>query len=133
MPVVLSDHNCEGHAQAIFRELDTLGYTELLSMQLLLFSDIGLPPDAEDELVWNICQANDYFLLTGNRNATHGSRSLEMTTRRRLTAESLPVLTIGDLRRATRDVDYIRKCATRLAEIVLDTENYRGVPRLYLP
>ena len=133
MPVVLSDHNCEGHARAIFRELDKLGYTDLLSLRLLLFSDIGLPVNAEDELVWATCQTNGYLLLTGNRNATDGSRSLEMIMRRLVTADSLPVLTISDVRRVMRDADYIRQCATQLANIVLNVERLRGVSRLYLP
>ncbi len=133
MPILLSDHNCEGHAQAIFRELNRLGYTELLELRLLVFADIGLPLDAEDELVWTTCQTRGYFLLTGNRNASDDSRSLEMTMRRLVTADALPVLTISDLRRVMRDAEYVKRCATQLAEIVLNAERFRGVTRLYLP
>ena len=79
------------------------------------------------------CQTNGYLLLTGNRNATDGSRSLEMIMRRLVTADSLPVLTISDVRRVMRDADYIRQCATQLANIVLNVERLRGVSRLYLP
>ncbi|MBE2240347.1 MAG: ACP S-malonyltransferase [Caldilineaceae bacterium] len=133
MPDVLSDHNCEGHARSIFRELDKLGYQSLLDLRLLVFADIGLPPEADDETVWTTCQQRGYLLLTGNRNTSAAGASLELVMRRLATDEVLPILTIGDLRRALRDPDYIRSCATTMAEIVLNLERFRGVPRLYLP
>ena len=45
----------------------------------------------------------------------------------------LPVLTISDLLRARHDRGYVRRCATTLAETVLNIDLFRGVLRLYLP
>jgi hypothetical protein len=133
MQIVLSDHNCEGQARAIFRALDTGGYLKLIPMELRLFVDVGLSASAEDAAVWQHCQDNGFVLLTGNRKTSDGERSLESTIRRLRTAESLPVLTISNLRRVLSDPAYCQDCSLRLAEVILNIETYRGVHRLYLP
>jgi hypothetical protein len=51
MPIILSDHNCEGHAQEIIFALNRTGLDELATIQLMLFSDIGLPFNTDDEVV----------------------------------------------------------------------------------
>ena len=134
MQTILSDHNCEGHAKAIF---DVLLYDntwlELLPMQLKWFQQIGLSNNATDEEVWRLCQARGYLLLTGNRTADDGEASLELSVRRLITPDSLPVLTIGNLRRVNADPAYCRACAERLAEIVDELHKYRGVTRLFIP
>jgi len=134
MQVILSDHNCEGQARAIF---DTLLYDgtwlELVPMQLKWFQQIGLPIKAKDEEVWQLCQEHGYLLLTGNRTADDKERSLEFTIQRLVTPDSLPVLTVGNLKRVSADPDYCKACAERLAEIVDELHKYRGVTRLYLP
>lgn len=133
MQIVLSDHNCEGQARAIFRTLDTRGYLQLIPMELRLFADAGLSSSAADATVWQYCQDGDLLLLTGNRNTSDGEQSLESTIRRLNTSNSLPVVTISNLRRVLADPAYCEDCALRLAEVVLDLEIYRGVHRLYLP
>ena len=133
MQIVLSDHNCEGQARAIFRALDTGGYLRLMPVELRLFVDVGLSADAEDVVVWQFCQENRFVLLTGNRKTSDGEQSLESTIRRLSTADSVPVLTISNLRRVLVDPTYCQNCALRLAEVLLDIEVYRGVHRLYLP
>ena len=67
------------------------------------------------------------------RSRRDGRKSLELIVRRLVTPTSLPVLTIGNLRRLDSDPVYRRRCAERLAEIVDDIERYRGATRLYLP
>lgn len=133
MQIILSDHNCEGQARAIFRVLDTGGYLQLIALELRLFVDVGLPVDAEDVAVWQFCQDNGFVLLTGNRKTSDGERSLERTIRRLSTSDSLPVLTIGNLRRVLTEPPYCQDCAIRLAEVMLNIETYRGTQRLYLP
>ncbi|PKO22711.1 MAG: ACP S-malonyltransferase [Chloroflexi bacterium HGW-Chloroflexi-1] len=133
MQIVLSDHNCEGQARALFRAFDTGGYLKLIPMELRLFVDVGLSASAEDAAVWQYCQDNGCVLLTGNRKTSDGERSLESTIRRLRTSESLPVLIISNLRRVLTDPAYCQDCALRLAEVILDIETYRGVHRLYLP
>ncbi|HHY53863.1 MAG TPA: ACP S-malonyltransferase [Chloroflexi bacterium] len=133
MPGILSDHNCEGQARIIFQELDRIGYSALLDLHLLVFADVGLDVDANDELVWTTCQSYGYLLLTGNRNTSDGDESLEVTMRRLAHDHVIPVLTISDLRRVQQDRDYAQRCATTLAEVVLNLDLFRGVLRLYLP
>ena len=134
MQTILSDHNCEGQAKAIF---DALLYDntwlELVPMQLKWFQQIGLSNKATDEEVLRLCQEQGYLLLTGNRTADDGEASLELSVRRLITPDSLPVLTIGNLRRVNADPAYCRACAERLAEIVDELHKYRGVTRLFIP
>lgn len=134
MQVILSDHNCEGHAEAIFNMLryDEL-WLELVPMELVWFYQVDLSDKANDEAVWRLCQERGYLLLTGNRTADDGNASLEMSVRRLVTPESLPVLTIGNLQRVLADPNYCRACSERLAEIVDDLPKYRGVTRLFIP
>lgn len=133
MQVVLSDHNCEGQARAIFRTLAHNGYLDLMPLELRLFADVGLAEDINDEDVWRFCQRNDLLLLTGNRKTTDGPHSLEMVIRRDATPHSLPAITISSLRRVLNDPDYRDRCAQRLAEIVLDIDSYRGLYQVYIP
>ncbi|MDM8525555.1 hypothetical protein QUF80_19470 [Desulfococcaceae bacterium HSG8] len=61
-----------------------------------------------------------------------GKDSLEQTIRDETTSASLPVLTIGNTGRMT-ERNYREKCANRLAEIIYDIEQYKGVSRLFIP
>lgn len=134
MQVVLSDHNCEGQAKALFdllRDDDT--WLELSPMKLIWFHDIDLPVSAADEMVWKLCQDKGYLLLTGNRTNDDKEKSLEFAIRTLMTPNSFPVVTIGNLKRVIPDPEYRRKCAERLAEIVYDIDNYRGTMRVYIP
>lgn len=134
MQVIISDHNCEGQAEAIFNVLryDEL-WLELVPLELVWFHQVELSDRASDETVWRLCQEQGYILLTGNRTADDGKASLEMSVRRLVTPDSLPVLTIGNLQRVLADPIYCRACAERLAEIVDELPKYRGITRLYLP
>lgn len=133
MQIILSDHNCEGQAQQIIFALNRIGLAVMVPVQLLLFSDVGLPFNASDEVVWQLCQDENYLLLMGNRRVADGEDSLELTIRRLYAPDILPILTIGDLNRIFYDRDYCEQCAESLAEIVLDLDTLRGVTRLYLP
>lgn len=134
MQIVLSDHNCEGQAKAIF---DILHYDdiwiELSPMKLIWFRDIELPITASDEAVWRFCQQHGYLLLTGNRTNRDKAKSLEFTIRTLLTPSSLPVVTIGNLNRVIPDLVYRQQCAERLAEIVYDLRNFHGTMRIFIP
>ena len=133
MQVILSDHNCEGHADAIFQALRHRGLIPTFPMQLMFFSEVGLHPKASDREVWIFCQEHNYLLLTGNRTASDGARSLERVIHAFVKEDSLPVITIGNLRRVMADAEYCWRCAENLAEIVLDLDRVRGTPRLYIP
>lgn len=134
MQVILSDHNCEGQAEAIFNVLRyDATWLGLVPMKLCWFHEIGLSIKAKDEAVWRLCQEQHYLLLTGNRTTKDGERSLEIAVQRLVMPDSLPVLTIGNLKRVTSDPRYCQACAERLVEIVDELHKYRGIPRLYLP
>jgi hypothetical protein len=53
--------------------------------------------------------------------------------REEIPTTSLPVITIGNADRLLNDPEYRERCATRLVEIVLDIDDYRGVSQLFIP
>ena len=61
MQYILSDHNCEGQAEAIFDALRNRGFFPLLPMTLVQFRDVGLDFSANDRDVWQFCQENGYL------------------------------------------------------------------------
>jgi hypothetical protein len=69
MQYILSDHNCEGQAEAIFDALRHRGFFPLVPMTLVQFRDVGLDISTDDREVWQFCQENHHLLLTGNRTA----------------------------------------------------------------
>lgn len=134
MQIILSDHNCEGQAKTIF---DFLRYQaewlQLVPMDLKLFRDVELRHTDDDQIVWQFCQEQGYILLTGNRSTKDGEKSLEYQIRHLATADCLPVLTIGNLKRVQADKIYCRRCAERLVDIVADLRRLRGTVRLFIP
>lgn len=134
MRIILSDHNCEGQAEALFNLLRYQSdWLELVPMELKRFDDVGLAYTADDRVVWQLCQEQSYLLLTGNRSTKDGIKSLEYQIRDLATPDCLPVLTIGNLKRVLPDIEYRRRCAVRLAEIVDELHLYHGTIRLFLP
>lgn len=111
--------------------LSSEGWGEMLSLEMLMFADVGLKLDSSDRTVWRFVQEKGMLLLTSNRNMK-GKDSLEQTLREENRSDSLPVLTIGDTD-SVNISEYREKCATRIAEIILDVENYLGTSRLFIP
>jgi len=93
---------------------------------------IDLNKGTDDEKLWRFCQDNNCLLITGNRSGSDGKESLEHVIRYLLNSTSLPVLTIGNLKRVLPDPEYCTNCAERLADIISELDKYRGVTRLYL-
>ncbi|MCE7986204.1 MAG: ACP S-malonyltransferase [Caldilinea sp. CFX5] len=133
MQQILSDHNCEGQAELLFQTLRYTGYLSFMAMELLNFADIGLPHSTDDEVVWQLCQERGYLLLTGNRTGTDQDEALEFVIRRYVTPNTLPVITISNLKRIKPNPLYRKRCAESLAEMVFDLARYRGVTRLFIP
>lgn len=131
---ILSDHNCFGQTNAIYkayrRDADL---AELVSLELYRFEDVGLSISADDLEVWQFCQRNHILLVTGNRSNDDNELSLESVIRAEFKPTSLPVITIGNLKRVIPNLKYRNACAERLATIVFDLDDYRGRMRLYLP
>ena len=131
--IILSDENCEGQAESIFRELTRLGFVDLLGLELKTLSQVGLRKGVDDEAIWRYCQEHRCLLLTGNRTTKDGVKSLEYTIQHLVVPTSLPVLTISNLKRVVPDPMYRERCAVRLAEIIMELEElHLGVTRLYL-
>lgn len=131
MTTILLDHNLSGDVVFLQRSLAKIGWLELVPIQFVTFSEVGLPVESNDREVWRFVQEKRMLLLTDNRNMA-GENSLEQTLREEVIANSLPIITIGT-RDKLEDVDYRDKCANRLVEIVVDLDRYLGYRRLFIP
>jgi hypothetical protein len=131
MITVLVDHNIEGQAALLWRTVVAEGWLDLDVLQLVTFTDLDLPFDSTDRVIWHFAQEHTMILLTDNRNMD-GNDSLEQTIREDNRSDSLPVITIGDVSRII-EKSYREACVTRLAEIILYLDTYRGTGRLYIP
>jgi predicted nuclease of predicted toxin-antitoxin system len=127
----LSDHDIEGYAQLLWGTLASVGWLDLMRLELTTFREIGLLVNRNDREVWRFAQANGLMLITNNRNMKD-ENSLEQTIREENELNSLPVLTIGNVERVT-DVSYREQCADALVEISLDLEKHLGRGRIYIP
>jgi hypothetical protein len=127
----LADHNIEGQAALLWEALNREGWLELFPLRLETFARVGLSLESSDRAVWRFVQERGMILLTDNRNREDDD-SLEQTIAAENTPSSLPVLTIGNARRMV-EREYRDRCATRLCELFLDLDNYRGTGRLFIP
>ncbi|MCC6299209.1 MAG: ACP S-malonyltransferase [Anaerolineales bacterium] len=128
---ILLDHHLKKQGILLWATMGSEGWLKLLDIPMLTFEDVGLAINANDREVWRFAQEKQLILLTGNRNS-EGSDSLERTIREENTASSLPVITIGVIRRMEERA-YREQCAERLVEIILNLEDYLGVGRIYIP
>jgi predicted nuclease of predicted toxin-antitoxin system len=127
----LADHDIEGYAQLLWGAIASIGWLELISLELTTFQEIGLPRTSNDREVWRFAQANRLILITNNRNMKDAN-SLERTIREENQPDSLPVLTIGKINRLA-DLEYRELCADLLVEISLNLQNHLGRGRIYIP
>ena len=108
------------------------GWLDLFPVRFIFLEEVELPVNSSDRVVWRFAQANQMILLTANRRMK-GEDSLEQVLREENTANSLPVVTIGDADRVLNDLDYRELCVNRLLEIVLYIDNYIGSRRIFIP
>jgi hypothetical protein len=127
----LVDYNLDGYAAVLLGLLTSRGWLDLFPLRFVTFREAGLAMDSNDRVVWTYAQTNQMVILTANRNRK-GEDSLEQVMREENTWASFPIITIGDLTRFDES-DYRDRCADRLAEIVIDLDNYMGVGRLFIP
>lgn len=131
MITFLSDHNIEGQIALLWRTFDSEGWLSLTGANLATFYDVNLPINSSDRAVWDFVQSRGMLLITGNRNMK-GDDSLEQTIREQNHPTALPVLTIGNVERLLES-EYRKRCAIRLAEIVMYLDDDRGIGRLFVP
>ncbi|MGH9837399.1 MAG: ACP S-malonyltransferase [Blastocatellia bacterium] len=128
---VLVDHNMEGQARLLFDELNREGWVEIIRIEFVYFSTLNLPLDTDDTTIWRLAQESDLVILTDNRNQKDDT-SLTATIARENTATSLPVITVGSVKRLA-EADYRLEAATKLADILSYLENNLGTGRLFIP
>jgi chemotaxis response regulator CheB len=132
--LVLADNDVGGAVAVLRRVLESaenaVAY-EILEVTFTDFESLGLPRDAADRTVWQACQAADAVLITGNRSG--GPDSLDQVIRELSDEASLPVLTIADQRRVTRDAVYANACVMRLLDFLDRLDSLRGTGRLFIP
>jgi hypothetical protein len=121
-----------GHAVILLGSLTASGWLDLISIQFVLFEELGLAMDSDDRVVWRAAQSNQMILLTANRSMK-GENSLEQVMREENNAISLPVVTIGNIDRLLAETNYREQCVNRLVEIVVDIEDLRGARRIFIP
>ena len=131
MNTILVDQDIEGQVLILWGSLAAEGWLDLYSLQLVTFSQVGLPVDSSDRTVWRFAQTHGMMLLTHNRNM-NDEDSLEHTIREENTPTSLPVITIGRVERL-RERSYRERCVVRLVEIGLEIEQYLGTGRIFIP
>lgn len=128
---ILLDHNLVGDGDLLMGTLAKAGWLDLVPLELVTFTEVGLLQDASDREVWQFVQAQRMLLLTDNRNM-EGADSLEQVLREEVTATTYPVLTISKRSRLD-DPQYREQCAARIVAIVVDLELYLGCSRLFIP
>jgi hypothetical protein len=135
VPVILIDANIEGQGAHIWMRMRTAEWREFttaLDVTFRTFGEIGLDPASADDVVWRLCQAEGYYLLTSNRNEERED-SLEATLRREGTPNSLPVFTLPLPDRVYHSPTFLDRVVEKLLDYVLFADNIRGTQRLYLP
>lgn len=131
---VMADNDVGG-ALTIIRHIlqsaERAEYTALVGLEFPEFEALGLSRAAPDRTVWQVCQAGDVVLVTGNRAG--GGESLDGVIRELSDASRLPVMTIADVQRLLRDPAYAEAAALRLLGYVERIDSVRGTGRLYVP
>ena len=131
---VVADNDSIGAVAAIRRIIESPAWETLLVEIPIEFSDfasLSLAPSASDQDVWRTCQRAAVVLITSNR--VGGEHSLTEVIARLGDELSLPVVTIGNRRRAERDRDYAESCAFALLDLIDKIESLRGTGRLFIP
>lgn len=131
MVTILIDHNIEGQAELLWAAIEAAGWMEVEEIKFVRFNAVGLAYDSPDRAIWRFAQSRQMYLLTSNRNKK-GDDALEQTIDEENTATSLPVITVGSVKRL-RQHDYREECADRLVEIVFYPQPYLGTGRQFIP
>lgn len=135
MPGIMADNDVRGQLKYLLRLIRKGTWGELWEDLKVLeksFEDLGLSPEAPDVEIWKACQEHDVILFTGNRNL-EGPDSLEAAIRTLNQPGSLPVITLSEPKRVTRDRDYAERVIDQLMNYLVYLENTLGAGRLYVP
>ncbi len=131
---ILSDHNIEGHVEALVAILKSetwRDFWDYLNITALSFASLGISINISDRDLWHYCQTHELVLITANRN-NDDLDSLEATMRQYNQATSLPVITIADSEEFGRDREYASEVSQRTVEYLLEIDLHRGTRRIYV-
>jgi hypothetical protein len=103
-----------------------------LGLRVESFVTLQLAFDSPDALVWRLCQREELILVTGNRNADNAD-SLEPVIRTENQPTSLPVATLANPERISRDRHYAEIAAESLLGYLIRIDDFRGAGRIYVP
>jgi hypothetical protein len=132
---ILADNDVVGQVDYLVALMQAEPWREFwddLALALFHFEDFGLSATATDQEIWELCQAEEVVLVTGNRTLS-GPDSLEATIRDRNTADCLPVFTIADVQRVNASKSYAEEVVEALIDYLQRINTIRGAGRLYLP
>jgi Neuraminidase (sialidase) len=128
---ILVDLNIQGEAALLFATIQETGWIEILELEFVYFSQTPLAENDDDATVWRYAQAQNFLLLTDNRNR-HGQNSMQATLERENHSQALPVLTVGNKKRLN-ETEYRLKVALAIADVAFYLDNYRGTGRVFIP
>lgn len=128
---ILVDNDLSGHLDYLVAAVQEAGWGQDLALEFKRLRDCGLPDNCPDQEIWRYAQAQQWLIVTHNRN-NKGPTSLHATIARENTLASLPVVTISD-KEKLKQVDYRERIADRLIEIIIYPERYLGIGRIFVP
>jgi hypothetical protein len=131
----LADVNIEGHVARVLSLMRSEYWRDLwdhLDIRARTFRDAGLSRNDPDVRVWQICQQQQLYMVTNNRN-DDGPDSLEATIRAFNVATSLPVFTLSDADRVFDSKDYAASVVESLFDRLMRIDTLHGTGRIYLP
>jgi hypothetical protein len=134
---LLADTNAQGHVAYLRQLLRATGLSEILSavgLDVLAFTDVGLPLDIDDRSLWMWCQQNSLVLFTDNRNED-SAVSLQTALRELWKPGDFPVITVGDKKTFELNARYRERVAADVAELLfgISQGEYRDRDRIYVP
>jgi predicted nuclease of predicted toxin-antitoxin system len=132
---ILADNDVEGYVRIIHVIWLSETWRDLwngLGLSVESLSTLGLPHDSSDEVIWRTCQKENLVLVTANRNVSDPD-SLEIVIRNEGLPDSLPVATLANPQRLTKDRPYAETVAERLLDRLIDINRFRGTGRIYVP
>ena len=136
MKGLLADINIAGQFRMLVKTFygseEWSEFWDSLNIPFLVFANVGLAPNAPDNIVWQSCQENELVLITGNRNKD-GPTSLEATLQAHLQSNSLPVITVSQPTSLGMNSEYTSQVGIKLLDYLLNIDNLRGTGRLYVP
>jgi hypothetical protein len=135
MPGILADINVLGHVQRLRQIWESAYWEEVwvnLGWTIHTVADLGLPRDVADTVIWELCQQQQWVLITANRNH-EGPDSLEEAIRTQNTPQSLPVFTLADPEQIRHSRAYAERVVAKLLDYFDEIDKYRGAGRLYVP